>query len=184
MTGPRAVATWVAATVAIVLATACSQKPSPEAAALVGVVRGAQTAELNLETVPAGYQGPGTSGELVQPELDHVQTELAKYYVGALLARKVAQYQNGIRGMAEGGGGGRVGGVRRLDLRDVQVSGGSATVRAEVTVWFKSAQFWYQSVSIQPEATNVIDLDVHLVKDGGSWKIDKEHSQFAPGGGP
>jgi len=127
MTRPRAVATWVVATVAIVLASACSQKPSPEAAALVGVVRGAQTAELNLETVPAGYHGPGTSAELVQPALDHVQTELAKYYVGALLARKAAQCQNGIRGMAEGGGGGR-------------------------------------------------DLDVHLVKDGGTWKIDQEHS--------
>jgi hypothetical protein len=33
-------------------------------------------------------------------------------------------------------------------------------------------------------ATNVIDLDTHLVKDGGTWKIDREHSQFAPGGGP
>jgi hypothetical protein len=161
MTGPRAVAPWVAATVAIVL-TACGGKPSPEASALANVIRGAQAAELNLDG----------------------RTELAKYYVGPLLVRKVAQHQDGIRRMAEAGAGGRVGGVRKLDLKNVQVSGATAKVSAEVTVWFKTAQFWYQSVTSRPEATNVIDLDLHLLKDGGTWKIDQEHWQFAPGGGP
>jgi hypothetical protein len=185
MTRPRAVAAWVAASVAIVLATAWSEKPSPDAAALADAIRGAQTAELNLETVPVGYHGPGSSAELMQPVLDHVPTELAKYYVGTLLARKVTQHQNGIRQMAEAGGGGRrIGGVKTLALRVVWVSGATAIVSAEVTVWFKTAQSWNQPVSSQPAETNVIDLDLHLVKDGGTWKIDQEHSQFAPGGGP
>lgn len=189
MTRPRAVAALVAATVAIVLATAWSEKASPEAAALADVIRGAETAELNLETVPAGYHGPGSSAELMQPVLDHVPTELAKYYVGTLLARKVTQHQNGIRQMAEAGGGGRIGGVKTLALRIVRVSGATAIISAEVTVWFRSAQFWYQPITSQaetsqPAETNVIDLDLHLVKDGGTWKIDQEHSQFAPGGGP
>jgi hypothetical protein len=184
MSGPRAVATWVAATVAIVLVTACSEKPTPEAAALADVIRGAQTAELNLETVPAGYHGPGSSAESMQPVLVQVPTQLAKYYVGALLARKVTQHQKGIGQMAAAGGGGRIGGVKTLALKDIRVSDATATVRAEVTVWFKSAQFWDQPVSSQPAETNVIDLDLHLVKDGGIWKIDQELSQFAPGGGP
>jgi hypothetical protein len=175
---------WVAATAGIGLAAACGERPSPEEAALASVIRGAQTAELNLVVVPAGYQGPGSSAEVMQPVLDRIQTELAKYYVGSLLASKVTQYQDGIRGMARAGAGARVGGVRRLTLKDVQVSGATAQVSAEVTVWFKSAQFWYQSVTGRPEATNVIDLDLHLVKDGGTWKIDQEHWQFAPGGGP
>jgi len=134
-------------------------------AALANVVRGAQTAELNLD-------------------VDQVQTELAKYYVGTLLARKVTQHQDAIRGMAEAGAGGRIGGVRALDLKDVQVSGATAKVRAEVTVWFKNAQVWDQSVTSRPEATNIIDLDLQLIKDAGTWKIDREDSQFAPGGGP
>jgi len=184
MTRPRAVATWVAATLAIMLASACSGRTSPEAAALADVIRGAQTAELNLETVPAGYRGPSSSAELMQPVLDHVPTELAKYYVGTLLARKVTQHRNGIRQMAEAGGGGRIGGVKTLALRVVWVSGATASVSAEVTVWFKSAQFWNQPVSSQPAETNVIDLDLHLVNDGRTWKIDQEHWQFAPGGGP
>ena len=189
MTGPPAVASWVAATVAIVLASACTGRPSPEEAALADVIRGAQTAELNLEIVPAGYLGPGSSTELMQPVLDHVPTELTKYYVGTLLARKVTQQQNAIRQMAEAGGGGRIGGVKTLALKDVRVSGATASVRAEVTVWFRSAQFWYQSitsqaVTSQPAETNVIDLDLHLVKDGGSWKIDQEQWRFVPGGGP
>jgi len=167
MTGDRRVATWVAAAVVIVLTSACGERPSPEEAALADVIRGAQTAELNLDAVP-----------------DHVQTALAQYYVGALLARKVTQYENGIRGMAASGAGRRVGGVKTLDLREVQVSGQNANVKAEVTVWFKTAQFWYQPVTSQPPATNVIDLDLHLVKDGGTWKIDRENWQFAPGGGP
>ena len=184
MTGRGAVAISVVAIGVMGLAAACGPKPSPEEAAFASVIRGAQTAELNLEVVPAGYQGPGSPAELIQPVLDRVQTELARFYVGSLLARKVTQYQEGIRGMAEAGSGGRVGGVRALDLKNVQVSGGTAKVSAEVTVWFKSAQLWDQSVTSQPEATNVIDLDLHLVKDGGAWKIDQEHSQFAPGGGP
>jgi hypothetical protein len=158
--------------------------PSAESAAVADVIRGAQTAELNLDTVPAGYQGPGGSAEVMQPVLDHVQTELARYYVGTLLARKVAEHQGGIRAIAEAGGGGRIGGVKALDLKDVQVSDQTAKVRAQVTVWFKTAQFWYQPVTSQPAATNVLDLDLHLVRDADGWKIDEEHWQFAPGGGP
>jgi hypothetical protein len=154
------------ATVLIVLATACGPAPSPESAAITDVIRGAQTAELNV----------GTASD--------VQTELAKYYVGTLLARKVTQYQIGIRGKVQAGAGDRIGGVKKLDLKDIQVSGGTANVKAEVTVWFKTAQFREQPVTSQPAFTNVIDLDLHLVKDGGTWKIDQEHSRFAPGGGP
>jgi hypothetical protein len=40
MTAPSAVAAWVGATIAIVLATACSERPSSEAAALADVIRG------------------------------------------------------------------------------------------------------------------------------------------------
>src|SRR5207244_1062951 len=86
--------------------------------------------------------------------------------------------------MTEAGAGGRIGGVRALDLKDVQVSGATAKVRAEVTVWFKTAQVWDQSVTSRPEATNIIDLDLQLIKDAGTWKMDREDSQFAPGGGP
>src|SRR5438874_11997260 len=96
MTGPRTLAPLVAATVAAVLATGCGGSPSPEASALADAIRGAQTAELNVEVVPAGYHGPGGSAELIQPALDHVQTELAKYYVGSLLARKVAQDRKSV----------------------------------------------------------------------------------------
>lgn len=166
MFGSRAVASWVAAILVIGLATACGPSPSPESVALATVIRGAQTAELNVDTVP------------------ELQAELAKYYVGTLLARKVAQYQNAINAKVQAGGGDRIGGVRRLDLKDVQVSGATATVKAEVTVWFKTAQFRDQPATNHPAFTNVIDLDLHLLKDGSTWKIEQEHSQFAPGGGP
>src|SRR2546425_8655908 len=166
MTVPRAGALLAAATVIIVLATACGQKPSPESAALADVIRGARTAELNVDTLP------------------DIQAELAKYYSGLLLARKATQYQTAIRAIRDAGGGERIGGVKMLDLKSVQVSGATAKVSAEVTVWFKTAQFRYQSASSQPTETNIVDLDLHIVKDGGVWKIDQEHSQFAPGGGP
>jgi len=158
--------------------------PSAESVALADLILRAETAELNLESLPVGYQGPGSSAETVRPALDHVQTELARYYVGTLLAQKVAEHEGGIRGLAEAGGGNRIGGVKALDLRDVHVSGQTARVRAEVTLWFKTAQFWYQPVTSQPAATNIVDLDLHLVRDADGWKIDEEHWQFAPGGGP
>jgi hypothetical protein len=166
MTRPTAVATFIAAAVVSVLATACGQPPSAESAALADVIRGAQTAELNLEAV------------------DQVQTDLAKYYVGTLLTRKATEHQSTIRATAKAGGGERIGGVMALDVKDVQVSGQTAKVRAEVTLWFKTAQFWYQPVASRPVATNIVDLDLHLVRDAGGWKIDQEHWQFAPGGGP
>jgi hypothetical protein len=31
---------------------------------------------------------------------------------------------------------------------------------------------------------SLIDLDLHLVRDGDAWKIDQESWRFAPGGGP
>jgi hypothetical protein len=159
--------------------------PSAESVELADLIRRAQTAELNLERLPAEYRGPDSPAETVRPALDHVQTELARYYVGALLAKKVAEHQGGIRALAEAGGGNRIGGVKALDLQDVQVSGQTAKVRAEVTLWLKTAQFWYQPVTSQPAATNIVDLDLRLVRDAaGGWKIDEEHWQFAPGGGP
>jgi hypothetical protein len=184
MTRPAALATFIAGAVVSALATACGQPPSAESAALADVIRGVQTAQLNLDTVPAGYNGPGDSADVMQPVLDHVQSELAKYYVGTLLTRKVTERQDEVRAMAKAGGGGRIGGVKVLDLKDVQVSGQTAKVRAEVTLWFKTAQFWYQPVASRPAATNIVDLDLHLVRDPGGWKIDQEHWQFAPGGGP
>jgi hypothetical protein len=158
--------------------------PSAESVALADLIRRAQTAELNLDRLPAEYRGPDSPAETVRPALDHVRTELARYYVGTLLARKVAEHEGGSRALAEAGGGNRIGGVKALDLKDVQVSGQTAKVRAEVTLWFKTAQFWYQPVTSQPAATNIVDLDLHLVRDTGGWKIDEEHWQFAPGGGP
>jgi hypothetical protein len=158
--------------------------PSAESVALADVIRRAQTAELNLERLPAGYQGPGSSAEVLRPALDHVQTELARYYVGTLLAQKIAEHEGGIRALAEAGGGDRIGGVKALDLKDVHVSGQTARVRAEVTLWFETAQVWYQPVASQPAASNIVDLDLHLVRNAGGWKIDEEHRQFAPGGGP
>jgi hypothetical protein len=158
--------------------------PSAESVALADLIRRAQTAELNLDRLPVGYRGPGSSAETVRPALDHVQTELARYYVGTLLAQKVAEHEGGIRAIAQAGGGNRIGDVKALDLKDVQVSGQTAKVRAEVTLWFKTAQFWYQPVTSQPAETNIVDLDLHVVRDAGGWKIDEEHWQFAPGGGP
>src|SRR2546428_13077996 len=87
MTVPRAGALLAAATVIIVLATACGQKPSPESAALADVIRGARTAALNVDTLP------------------DIQAGLAKYYSGLLLARKATQDQTPIRPIRDAGGG-------------------------------------------------------------------------------
>src|SRR5256885_10633560 len=98
MTAPRTAARWVAAVALIVLATACGQKLPPESVALVDVIRGAQTAELNLDSAP------------------DIQAELAKYYSGPLLARKATQYQTAIRAIRDAGGGERIGGVKMPGL--------------------------------------------------------------------
>jgi len=79
------------------LVTLRPRPPSAESVELAAVIRGAQTAELNLETIPVGYQGPGTSAVVMEPVLDRAQTELARYYVGTLLAHKVAEYQSGTK---------------------------------------------------------------------------------------
>jgi hypothetical protein len=154
------------ATVTMALAAGCGPSPSPESAELATVIRGAQSAELNVDT------------------MRDLQAELARYYVGTLLARKVTQYQNAINAKFQAGAGDRIGGVRKLDLKDVQISGATANVKAEVTVWFKTAQFRDQPVTSRPASTNVIDLDLHLIKEGGTWRIDQERSRFALGGGP
>jgi len=161
---------------------ACGQPA--ESRALSDVIRGAQTAELSVTNPPSQYHAAGVASDVLQPMLDHAQTELSKYYVGDLLRQKIAGKRGEIRDMLSAKAGGSVGGVSLVDLKDVRVSGRTAQVKARVTVWFKSAQFWWQDPGTRPSATNVMDLDVHLVQAGGAWRIDQETWQFAPGGGP
>jgi hypothetical protein len=133
---------------------------------------------------PNRYQADGLAADMLQPMPDQAQTELSRYYAGGLLAKKISDQQRAIRTMVSARAGGSVGGVSALDLKDVQSAGGAARVKARVTVWFKTAQFWWQDPKTRPRASNVIDLDLNLVRDGGVWKINQESSNFAPGGGP
>jgi hypothetical protein len=148
------------------------------------VIRAAQAAELNLVNPPDTYRADGLAVDVLQPMLDHAQTVLSKYYAGGLLTRKISEKQGAIRTMLSARAGGSVGGVSALDLKDVQSSGGTARVKARVTIWFKTAPFWWQDPKTDPSASNVIDLDLHLIRDASVWKIDRESWQFAPGGGP
>jgi hypothetical protein len=179
--GPLRFELGVAALLLTMLA-ACG--PPAESRALSDVIRGAQTAELNLANPPSHYHIDGVGADALQPMLDHAQAELSKYYAGDLLRQKISTHQDGIRGLLAAKAGGRVGGVSAIDLQDVRVSGRTAQVKARVTVWFKTAQFWWQDPSSRPSATNVMDLDLHLIRADGAWKIDRETWRFAPGGGP
>ena len=155
---------------------------SVESRTFADIIRGAQSAELNVTKPPAQYLSNGVAD--LQPLLDRTLAELSRYYAGDLLAQTVSRYQAEIRSVLSTKSGGRVGGVTSVELKDVTLSGRTARVKARVTVWFKTAQFWWQDPGARPSASNVMDLDLHLVQDGGRWKIDQEISQFAPGGGP
>lgn len=148
------------------------------------VIRGAETAFLNLDDFPPSYRQNGNHDAVLHPMLDRVETSLGRYYSGELLRKRVQEEQEGRRGIFAGGGGGRVGGVSDLNLSDLRVSGDQAWAHARVTVWFKTAQFSYQDPRAFPSATNVLDLDLHFVEVNGRWKIDREADAFAPGGGP
>jgi hypothetical protein len=178
---PRRFELGVAALLLTLLA-ACG--PPAESRALSDVIRGAQTTELNVANPPSHYHTDGVGSDALGPMLDRAQAELSKYYTGDLLRQKISSHQDGIRGLLEAKAGGTVGGVSSIDVKDVHVSGRSAQVKARVTVWFKTAQFWWQDPSSRPSATNVMDLDRHLIQADGAWKIDQETWRFAPGGGP
>jgi hypothetical protein len=172
----------IALSVLLSCLTSCS--PSAQSRSFADVIRDAQSAELNVTDPPARYLADGVGADLLQPMLNRMETELSKYYAGDLLAQKISEHQGEIRAMLSARAGGRVGGVSSVDLVDVQMSGRTARVKARVSVWFKTAQFWSQDPRTRPSATNVMDLDLHLIQNGGRWKIDEEIWRFAPSGGP
>ena len=141
---------------------------SAESRALSNVIRGAQAAELNLMNPPDSYRAEGLATDVLQPMIDRAQTELSKYYAGGLLTKKLLEKQGAIRTMLSARAGGSVGGVSALDLKDVQSSRGAARVKARVTIWFRAAQFWWQDPKTRPSASNVIDLELHLIRDASA----------------
>lgn len=153
-------------------------------AALSDVVRNAETAQLNATDPPAGYIRTGDAAPVRQLMVDRANAELARFYADPALARELSATDDSINQMLDRKGGGRAGGVTDLELTEVQISGNAARAKARVTVWFKTAQFWWQDPHTRPSATNVIELDLHFVRRDGVWKIDQETWQFAPGGGP
>ena len=156
----------------------------PQSKALADVVRGEQTARLNVDDFPVSYRHDGNAAVILQPMLDRVAASFARYDSEPLLTRRVAEEQQGLRQVLDARGGGRIGGVADLTMSDVQVSGHEARAHARVTVWFKSAQFWQQDPRTFPSATNILDLDLQFVEVNGRWTIDREAEAFAPGGGP
>ena len=76
------------------------------------------------------------------------------------------------------------GGVSGLQLKTVEVQGTKAHVKAEVTIWYKTAQFWTNPRPNLPSASNILDLDLQLTKGVDGWRIESSSEQFAPGGGP
>jgi hypothetical protein len=152
---------------------------------LADVVRDAETVELNATNSPASYIRDGDPGPVRQSMLDGADAALARDYAGPALSEQVASVHAGIAAMLDRKGGGRVGGVTAVELSDVQISTATGHAKARVTVWFKTAQFWWQDPRDFPEAaTNVIDFDLHFVRVGDAWKISRESWQFAPGAGP
>jgi hypothetical protein len=165
-----------------VLFAACSQ--AVDSGPLADVIRKAETAQLNVTDPPASYVRTGNAEAVRQPLLDGAQASLARDYADPALAQEVAVARAGINGMLDQKGGGRVGGVTSLEISAVQINADHASARARVTVWFKSAQSWWQDPHTRPSANNIIDLDLHFVRRDGAWRIDQESWQFAPGGGP
>ena len=60
---------------AVLLPAGCGD--STQSKALADVVRGAQTARLNVEEFPASYRVDGNAGEVMQPLLDRVEAAWA-----------------------------------------------------------------------------------------------------------
>ncbi|MGA2514863.1 MAG: hypothetical protein ABSG37_14825 [Candidatus Limnocylindrales bacterium] len=77
-------------------------------------------------------------------------------------------------------------GVRNIVVRTIAISGDSATVTAQAELWAISVipRPWGRTASETASAAGTYDWSFHLTKTSGSWLIDGEDGQFAPGNGP
>jgi hypothetical protein len=169
---------------ALCLVMAACGEP-PEAGPISDVIRGGMTAELNVQVPPAAYYGGVASDEMQRQMFGHAQTELSRYYSGAALTKKLALAESSIRQvLAQQAGYAMGGGVSDLRLTEIQVTGNSAHVKAEITIWFTVAQSWTSPRPTPPAGANILQLDCELVKGPAGWRISQASEQFAPGGGP
>jgi hypothetical protein len=154
--------TWLirgsATVVACVVFAGCGAQPAAWRP-LADVVRDAQAVELNATNPPASYIRDGDPGPVRQSMLDRADAALRRDYVDQALAQEVANVHRDITAMLDQKGGGRTGGVTSVELSDVQISGVTAHAQARVSVWFKTAQFWWQdpkAVRRQPTSSTSI----------------------------
>ncbi len=165
----------------LLLLTSCGEIVSGP---LVDVTRNAEAAQLNVTAAPASYHQTGNAGAVRDLLLQHMRSTLARYYAGAALAEPLVNGEGSIAAMLDQHGGGRLGGLRQVELTDLRISGATARAKGRVTLWFKTAQFWWQDPQSFPAQSTVEDLELHFVKRNGVWTIDQESAAYAPGQGP
>jgi hypothetical protein len=126
---------------------------------------------------------PQRRGSQGQPGPAKIDNELAKYYAGDVLTRKIDIAHQAI----VGGDGVPVvdnAGVRDITFEAVTIAGSQAYVQTEGLSWATLRQ---TSAADAPSAspTDLVDWTFTLVKESdGSWRIIGEDWQFAPGSEP
>lgn len=149
---------------------------------------GRKNAAQHIATTPAFLKSQAPVADLEDQRVAGTK-DLAQSMTGSALEKNVAVMNRWLDSQEPGKGGDPNfrplgGGVTDVRLTHVDVSGGEATVEAEVDEWAAMADLGADgSVDIsKPSGTTIVDA--HFVFQGGRWLVDDYSWKFAPGSEP
>jgi hypothetical protein len=154
--------------------------PTQDDRAVMAVIRGGTALQFSLAGPPKAACGPLPPAEL-RWMTDRAEL-LSHYFEGDALqsqqALAAAALAGSQRGCSQGGG------VRRMEVVRLSVSGARAEARATIEAWDRVGQPQPDGRVVWAQPQDALDYRFRLQRDGDGWRITAYSWVFAAGSGP
>lgn len=162
-----------------------SQAPGSAATAANATADNASTYRAQVNTAVAGGKvAPAASSAVRQSQKSDGELAIGKYFTPGQAKHEEIGMNNAIQAESDPKFRNLGAGVSSVKYDNVAVSGNTATLTADVTIWSKFQQQQADGSWTTSDPTNVMVYSVTMSRESGKWLVDSMVGDFAPGEGP